>query len=265
MVLPGVTIGDDVIVAAGAVVAADCAPGGVYAGVPARRIRDTDTGVPPRKECDGMSTISTTPADNAPSLVHERGRPLHSFPHRMAPAWSPRCSPPPTVLLDAPSLLRLVAVLAFVCAGPGAAVLAHVPVSPTVHLLGSDQRGVAGGVGHRLGRLRLAERLVADHARWSSSRPGPTLSCAWALRTGRRGAGDPHAPPPPGGLHPRRRAPAAPPGASLPRCCTGCRLRCCCSRGWPRGQRAWRRSTPPSGRTTGCWGWSAPGSSSAWP
>jgi maltose O-acetyltransferase len=40
MVLPGVTIGDDVIVAAGAVVTADCAPGGVYAGVPARRIRE---------------------------------------------------------------------------------------------------------------------------------------------------------------------------------------------------------------------------------
>lgn len=41
-VLPGVTIGDDVIVAAGAVVTADCAPGGVYAGVPARRIREVD-------------------------------------------------------------------------------------------------------------------------------------------------------------------------------------------------------------------------------
>ncbi|MEU2349040.1 acyltransferase [Modestobacter sp. NPDC049651] len=40
MVLPGVTIGDDVIVAAGAVVAGDCAPGGVYAGIPARRIRE---------------------------------------------------------------------------------------------------------------------------------------------------------------------------------------------------------------------------------
>jgi maltose O-acetyltransferase len=40
MVLPGVTIADDVIVAAGAVVTADCAAGGVYAGVPARRIRD---------------------------------------------------------------------------------------------------------------------------------------------------------------------------------------------------------------------------------
>ncbi|WP_138758781.1 acyltransferase [Modestobacter altitudinis] len=43
MVLPGVTIGDDVIVAAGAVVTADCAPGGVYAGVPARRVREVGT------------------------------------------------------------------------------------------------------------------------------------------------------------------------------------------------------------------------------
>lgn len=34
-----------------------------------------------------------------------------------------------TVLLDAPSWLRLLAVLAFVCTGPGAAVMAHVPVS----------------------------------------------------------------------------------------------------------------------------------------
>lgn len=43
MVLPGVTIGDDVIIAAGSVVTADCRPAGVYAGVPARRIRDVDT------------------------------------------------------------------------------------------------------------------------------------------------------------------------------------------------------------------------------
>jgi maltose O-acetyltransferase len=40
IVLPGVTIGDDVVVAAGAVVTADCTPGGLYAGIPARRIRD---------------------------------------------------------------------------------------------------------------------------------------------------------------------------------------------------------------------------------
>lgn len=38
-VLPGVRIGDDVTVGAGAVVAADLAEPGVYAGVPARRIR----------------------------------------------------------------------------------------------------------------------------------------------------------------------------------------------------------------------------------
>jgi maltose O-acetyltransferase len=39
MVLPGVTVGDGCVVAAGAVVTRDCEPDGVYAGVPARRIR----------------------------------------------------------------------------------------------------------------------------------------------------------------------------------------------------------------------------------
>ena len=43
-VLPGVTIGDDVVVAAGAVVTKDCAPGGLYAGVPAARIRELRPG-----------------------------------------------------------------------------------------------------------------------------------------------------------------------------------------------------------------------------
>lgn len=42
IVLPGVKIGDGCIIGAGAVVAADCEPHGVYAGVPARRIRDLD-------------------------------------------------------------------------------------------------------------------------------------------------------------------------------------------------------------------------------
>ncbi|MHB1087367.1 MAG: acyltransferase [Acidimicrobiales bacterium] len=39
VILPGVTIADDVTVAAGAVVASDIGPGGLYGGVPARRLR----------------------------------------------------------------------------------------------------------------------------------------------------------------------------------------------------------------------------------
>lgn len=39
-VLGGVTVGEGCVVAAGAVVAEDLAPNGLYAGVPARRIRD---------------------------------------------------------------------------------------------------------------------------------------------------------------------------------------------------------------------------------
>jgi acetyltransferase-like isoleucine patch superfamily enzyme len=38
-IVPGVSIGDDVTVAAGAVVASDIGPGGLYGGVPARRLR----------------------------------------------------------------------------------------------------------------------------------------------------------------------------------------------------------------------------------
>jgi maltose O-acetyltransferase len=41
-VLPGVTIGDGCVIAAGSVVTADCAPDGLYGGIPARRIRDLD-------------------------------------------------------------------------------------------------------------------------------------------------------------------------------------------------------------------------------
>jgi maltose O-acetyltransferase len=43
-VLPDVTIGDGVLIAAGAVVTTDCAADGLYAGVPARRVRDLPTG-----------------------------------------------------------------------------------------------------------------------------------------------------------------------------------------------------------------------------
>jgi maltose O-acetyltransferase len=41
-ILPGVTIGDGCVIAAGAVVREDCAPNGLYGGVPARRIRDLE-------------------------------------------------------------------------------------------------------------------------------------------------------------------------------------------------------------------------------
>jgi maltose O-acetyltransferase len=42
LILPGVTIGDGCIVAAGSVVREDCEADGVYAGVPARRVKDLD-------------------------------------------------------------------------------------------------------------------------------------------------------------------------------------------------------------------------------
>jgi maltose O-acetyltransferase len=42
VILPGVTVADDVVIAAGAVVSADCREPGVYAGVPARLIRQAD-------------------------------------------------------------------------------------------------------------------------------------------------------------------------------------------------------------------------------
>jgi maltose O-acetyltransferase len=40
--LPGVTVGKGCIVGAGAVVTRDCEPNGIYAGNPARRLRDLD-------------------------------------------------------------------------------------------------------------------------------------------------------------------------------------------------------------------------------
>jgi maltose O-acetyltransferase len=40
VILPGVTIGEGCVVGAGAVVTKDCLPHGLYAGVPARRVRD---------------------------------------------------------------------------------------------------------------------------------------------------------------------------------------------------------------------------------
>jgi maltose O-acetyltransferase len=43
-VLPGVHVGAGCVLAAGAVVVRDCEPHGLYAGVPARRVRDLPTG-----------------------------------------------------------------------------------------------------------------------------------------------------------------------------------------------------------------------------
>jgi maltose O-acetyltransferase len=40
LILPGVNVGAGCVVAAGSVVTADCEPDGLYAGVPARRVRD---------------------------------------------------------------------------------------------------------------------------------------------------------------------------------------------------------------------------------
>jgi maltose O-acetyltransferase len=39
-IMPGVTVGEGCVVGAGAVVTKDCAPHGMYLGVPARRVRD---------------------------------------------------------------------------------------------------------------------------------------------------------------------------------------------------------------------------------
>jgi len=69
-VLPGVTIGDDSIVAAGAVVADDIGPGGIWGGVPARLIREHPgpaAGVPDGEVVidlrDGVDTMAAFEAE----------------------------------------------------------------------------------------------------------------------------------------------------------------------------------------------------------
>ncbi len=57
IVLPGVTIGDDCVVGAGAVVTHSCPPGGVYVGVPARRIRDTPRGAGRRRAASDVGVV----------------------------------------------------------------------------------------------------------------------------------------------------------------------------------------------------------------
>lgn len=71
-----------------------------------------------------MSTTSAVREDSAPPLGG-------GLPTRRAIAWTGLATAvlsSAAVLADAPSWLRLVTVLAFVCAGPGAGVMAHVPV-----------------------------------------------------------------------------------------------------------------------------------------
>jgi maltose O-acetyltransferase len=43
LLLPGVTVGAGCVIAAGSVVTGDCEPDGLYAGAPARRIKDLET------------------------------------------------------------------------------------------------------------------------------------------------------------------------------------------------------------------------------
>jgi maltose O-acetyltransferase len=53
-ILPGVSIGDGCVIAAGAVVAKSCEPQGLYAGIPARRVRDLDPSKPRGIEAPGI-------------------------------------------------------------------------------------------------------------------------------------------------------------------------------------------------------------------
>ncbi|MNP69519.1 Maltose O-acetyltransferase [compost metagenome] len=43
VILPGVTIGEGCIISAGAVVTKDCEPNAMYAGVPAKKIKELDS------------------------------------------------------------------------------------------------------------------------------------------------------------------------------------------------------------------------------
>ncbi|WP_072690910.1 acyltransferase [Rhodococcus marinonascens] len=43
IILPGVTVGEGCVIGAGTVITRDCEPNGLYAGSPARRLRDLDS------------------------------------------------------------------------------------------------------------------------------------------------------------------------------------------------------------------------------
>ncbi|MEU2349041.1 hypothetical protein [Modestobacter sp. NPDC049651] len=72
-----------------------------------------------------MSTTTAVREDPAPPVVSDRSTRRLVAATGLATAVLSSAA----VLADAPSWLRLVTVLAFVCAGPGAAVLVHVPVT----------------------------------------------------------------------------------------------------------------------------------------
>lgn len=52
IVLPGITIGQGCVIAAGAIVTKDCEPNGLYVGMPARRVRDLPLGPLSSDEAD---------------------------------------------------------------------------------------------------------------------------------------------------------------------------------------------------------------------
>ena len=69
VVLPGVRVGEGCVIAAGAVVAADCAPFGMYGGVPARRLRDLRE-VAPHAIAYGRAGMSTVVSVRARPIWH---------------------------------------------------------------------------------------------------------------------------------------------------------------------------------------------------
>lgn len=131
--------------------------------------------------------MSTTPAvleDRTPPLVGGRDDRFT----RALIAWTGLVTAvlaAASVLLDAPSWLRLVTVLAFVCAGPGAAVTAHVPV-------GRQSTAWALTNVLSLALWAIGTAVLAWLNRWSPSvlllllAAATVVSCGWAALRARR-------------------------------------------------------------------------------
>jgi hypothetical protein len=129
-----------------------------------------------------MSTTSIT-LDRAP-LVGAR----HDRSTRSLIAWTGMGAAElsvATVLLDAPSWARLVTVLAFVCVGPGAAVLSHLPVT---------RRSTAWALTNvvSLAVWAMGTAVYAWLNVWSPTAllvglaAATVLSCTWALARGKQ-------------------------------------------------------------------------------